>query len=185
MHGTIGMRSVPSEEFLRRLDSSSSLLGPGQSEWEPQLLSVAPVTVHRLRSSVRRSIVHAARLERLINVRRRVWSRLRRAVGRLAIPPIEELRGKGVLTLKAEGRVLPQIEAARDHVARHCGRARTAEVKTQRRGVGRRGVLHRSPISPSASESVSEPRSFSFLTRYSGDLSAQCAIIDQYTGVDG
>jgi hypothetical protein len=28
-------------------------------------------------------------------------------------------------------------------------------------------------------------RSFSFLTRYSGDLSAQYTIIDQYTGVDG
>jgi hypothetical protein len=46
-------------------------------------------------------------------------------------------------------------------------------------------VLQRSPISSNASERVSEPRSSSFLTRYSADLSAQYNIIDQYTGVDG
>ena len=37
------MTSVPSQEFLRRLDSFSCFLGPHQSEWERQLFSAVSV----------------------------------------------------------------------------------------------------------------------------------------------
>ena len=105
----------------------------------------------------------------------------------LGHPRIEELRGKDAVTLKAEERVLPQIEAARRKglttLRAIAAELEPLQVKAPRDGTtwGAAQVANNS----SANERVSEPRSFSFLTRYSGDLSAQYTIIDQYTGVDG